>query len=168
MSVERSLREAWGMWSIGRPDPQAVIRLACDGLVEGLDTPKLRELASLSIHNADRHEVRELLFFALSELGERPPDFETSGATLLALQFCCERYLNGELTPRELCSWAHQHVGHEGPAIAQQLVLLDDDMDRNDVTSGVRDFRIETDAAAAAFLDASHALAKSCHPPGHP
>jgi len=46
-----------------------------------------------------------------------------------ASQTQIRRWLAGQLTDRQLASWAHDAVGHEGPAILQDLVCADDMFD---------------------------------------
>ncbi|CAL9441245.1 hypothetical protein SUDANB146_04267 [Streptomyces sp. enrichment culture] len=73
--------------------------LAAHALVDGRDSPALRELAGLQ-RRSDPVEVRELYVLALRELGIPLPDEETAGRCLLArLAF---GLAEGELSPKDV------------------------------------------------------------------
>ncbi|MBS2534435.1 hypothetical protein KGQ20_16815 [Catenulispora sp. NF23] len=66
------LHDAAALWSVGhRGAAQNVVRVACDALVAGLDSPTLGILAALTANEADL-EVPELLPIVLDELGLPP------------------------------------------------------------------------------------------------
>jgi len=46
-----------------------------------------------------------------------------------AARVMCRRLLHGQIAPRQLVSWAHRTIGHEGAPRLQPLVMLDDDYD---------------------------------------
>ncbi|MFG2128022.1 hypothetical protein ACGFNV_09500 [Streptomyces sp. NPDC048751] len=73
--------------------------LAAHALVDGHDSPALRELAGLP-RRGDEAEVRELYVQALHELGVSLPDEETAGRWLLVkLAF---GLVEGELSPGDV------------------------------------------------------------------
>lgn len=79
--------------------PEDLPMLAAHALVDGHDSPALRELAGLP-RRSDAAEVRELYVQALSELDVPLPDEETVGRLLLvSLAFGLAQ---GELSPREV------------------------------------------------------------------
>ncbi|WP_437077872.1 hypothetical protein [Streptomyces sp. enrichment culture] len=79
--------------------PEELPMLAAHALVDGRDSPALRELAGLQ-RRSDPVEVRELYVLALRELGIPLPDEETAGRCLLArLAF---GLAEGELSPKDV------------------------------------------------------------------
>lgn len=79
--------------------PEDLPMLAAHALVDGHDSPALRELAGLP-RRSDVTEVRELYVQALSELGVPLPDEETAGRRLLvSLAF---GLVQGDLSPKEV------------------------------------------------------------------
>jgi hypothetical protein len=79
--------------------PEDLPMLAAHALVDGHDSPALRELAGLP-RRSDATEVRELYVQALSELDVLLPDEETAGRRLLvSLAF---GLVQGGLRPREV------------------------------------------------------------------
>ncbi|MDK1348962.1 hypothetical protein QNO09_38085 [Streptomyces sp. 378] len=73
--------------------------LAAHALVDGRDSPALRELAGLP-RRSDPAEARELYVLALCELGMPLPDEETAGRCLLVrLAF---GLAHGELSPQDV------------------------------------------------------------------
>lgn len=96
---------------------------ATDLLVLGYDTPALRELAGLSADGLF-YDVEPVLAAALDQLGV--PDLLHGSADRAGLEARLDLFLDGEMSLRELSSWAHQTIGHEGEADLQPFVLLDD------------------------------------------
>ncbi|MFJ3720587.1 hypothetical protein [Streptomyces sp. NPDC090057] len=79
--------------------PEELPMLAARALVDGRDSPALRELAGLT-RGSDESEIRELYVQALHELGIPHPDEETAGRYfLVSLAFGLVR---GELSPKEV------------------------------------------------------------------
>jgi hypothetical protein len=123
-----------------------------DALVAGLDTPGLRDLAG-RVSGENWFEMRDLIEKTFSELGTPLPQIDTDPSILLALQFMCQQFANGQVSARELAKWAHAHVGHEGPALAQDLVELDDAFDEIPYIVGDEaEWTERTRVAAGAFL----------------
>ncbi|MEU9863679.1 hypothetical protein AB0D99_22670 [Streptomyces sp. NPDC047971] len=96
--MDRLQDSAWQyVAEILRPDDLPM--LAAYALVDGHDSPALRELAGLP-RRSDVAEVRELYVQALSELDVPLPDEETAGRRLLvSLAF---GLVQGELSPKEV------------------------------------------------------------------
>jgi hypothetical protein len=124
----RDLTFAVAMWQVGSINSPVVVDRAVGALVAGLDTPGLRDLAG-RVSDENWFEMRDLIEETFSELGAPLPQIDTDASILLALQFMCQQFASGQVSARELAKWAHAHVGHEGPALAQDLVVLDDAFD---------------------------------------
>ena len=96
--MDRLQYSAWQYVAEVLPSEELPI-LAAHALVDGRDSPALRELAGLP-RRSDSAEVRELYVAALRELGITLPDEETAGRCLLVrLAF---RLANGELSPKDV------------------------------------------------------------------
>ncbi|MER6148250.1 hypothetical protein [Streptomyces hirsutus] len=79
--------------------PSELPMLAAHALVDGFDSPALRELAGLP-RRSDETEIRDLYVQALHELGIPLPDEETAGRYLLvSLAFGLAK---GELSPADV------------------------------------------------------------------
>lgn len=68
-----------------------------------------------------------LVAAAREELGMN--QLSSERAAVRATQTQIRRWLRGELTDRQLASWAHHAIGHDGPAVLQELVVTDDMFD---------------------------------------
>jgi len=106
---------------------EAVVREAAQALAAGFDSPALRELAGMP-RGSNWSDLRAVLERTMGELGVSF-DLEPETAQILALRYVCRRHLAGDITMREAARWAHTYVGHEGAEIAQDLVMLDDDLE---------------------------------------
>ncbi|MGW5130405.1 hypothetical protein [Streptomyces sp. NPDC004135] len=96
--MDRLLGSAWRFVAEVLP-PGELPMLAAHALVEGRDSPALRELAGLS-RRGDEAEIRELYVLALGELGIALPDEDTAGRCLLvSLAF---GLVHGELSPGDV------------------------------------------------------------------
>ncbi|MET7983309.1 hypothetical protein [Streptomyces sp. NPDC005281] len=96
--MDRLQQRAWQYVAEVLP-PEELPMLAAHALVDGHDSPALRELAGLS-RRSDATEIRELYVQALHELGVPLPDEEAAGRRLLAsLAFGLAR---GELSPKDV------------------------------------------------------------------
>lgn len=69
----------------------------------------------------------------------RTPWSKADDAQLVAAYHYASQTIDGTLPLRELASWAHRIVGHEGHPIAQELVELDDAYDAYDGWGGQPD-----------------------------
>lgn len=96
---------------------------AADLLVLGYDTPALRQLAGLSPGDSF-YEVEPAVTAALDEL--EIGDLLDISADRAGLEARLGLFLDGKLTLRELSTWAHQMIGHEGEDDLQPFVMLDD------------------------------------------
>lgn len=130
----RTLLDEAALWALtSAASPHDLIRAACDALVVGVDSPSLRELAGLS----DRDSwwtVQPLVEAALDELGLKYPGPDPEEIQLAAAQAMCARLLDGRITARDLATWAHRTIGHEGSPQLQPLVNLDDWLDIREYT----------------------------------
>ncbi|MER7575553.1 hypothetical protein [Streptomyces sp. NPDC126514] len=79
--MDRLQRSAWQYVAEVLP-PEELPMLAAHALVDGRDSPALRELAGLP-RRSDATEIRELYVQALHELGVPLPDKEAAGRRLL-------------------------------------------------------------------------------------
>ncbi|MEU6702135.1 hypothetical protein [Streptomyces wuyuanensis] len=94
--------------------------LAAHSLVEGHDSPALRELAGLPCRG-HAELVRELYFRALDELGVPVPDEETAGRRLLVgLAF---GLVQGELSPGDVTARLSMAVAARTPEETRFLSL---------------------------------------------
>ncbi|KUM40220.1 hypothetical protein [Arthrobacter sp. EpRS71] len=130
-SAAIDLISARALWVIRQDAATTAISAATEALVEGHDGQGLRELAGASPH-INVFELRDLIDDALNELGLAAVEMTGDEAKLFAAHFYARRAIEGNLRIRELTSWAHRVVGHEGHPIAQELVDLDDAYDAYD------------------------------------
>jgi hypothetical protein len=149
---ELRLREAVSWFLVTGQDASEITLAAAHALVEGLDSPALRELAGLE-RGSSRAELRVASVAAFDELHLRYPDLDTEHGQLFALSVLCRRYLDGVLSHRELTSWAHANIGHGGAETAQDLVLLDDALDEIGTSwRTMAEVHADIELAATAFL----------------
>lgn len=59
------------------------------------------------------------------------PVLDSDRAAIRAAQAQVRRWQGGELTNRQLASWAHDAIGHDGPAVLHELVVVDDMRDES-------------------------------------
>ncbi|MFF4968575.1 hypothetical protein ACWDO6_07880 [Streptomyces sp. NPDC003674] len=96
--MDRLQYSAWQYVAEALP-PEDLPMLAAHALVDGRDSPALRELAGLP-RRSDSAEMRELYVLALHELGIPLPDEDTAGRCLLVrLAFGLAK---GELSPKDV------------------------------------------------------------------
>jgi hypothetical protein len=104
---------------------QDVVDAACEALVEGLDSPALRDLAGL-YRDAPSAVVRLTVDEVVAELGlELPIGEEALSRHLLRRQAAA--LLAGRLTPRAFATWALQSLGYDVSGVRQELVLAADE-----------------------------------------
>ncbi|MCM6763446.1 hypothetical protein NB037_13545 [Rathayibacter sp. ZW T2_19] len=150
------VREAGAEFLLGGCPPLHVVAAAVEHVAAGVPGERLLALASL-YSDASVWEVLDALNAALAEAGE-PPLVEGDDETaILALRSACRRFLAGGTDLRSLSSWTHSAIGHDGPEIAEPLVLLDDDLDLWGAQGVEPDATALLDARlrAAAFLRAT-------------
>ncbi|ASU80832.1 hypothetical protein CDG81_04715 [Actinopolyspora erythraea] len=131
-SAARRLREHAVLWSAREVRAEEVVRVACDALVVGLDSPALRILAACTRAEAD-DEVRELLTEVLGELGLVFYPLDGEAAWEPAVRLLARRFLAGETSPRDFTRRLHRNYGHEVDA-ALPFVELDELYDTLDYT----------------------------------
>lgn len=107
-------------------------------------------LASL-YSSASPADVFDLSSAALIEAGARPLDRDGEEIPLLALHVVCRRFLAGEWDLRSFSSWVHDRIGHDGPAAAQPLVEVEDELDARGTGAGER-YRQKVVRLATIFL----------------
>ena len=123
-SATLALQEAVSLWRLnGAMHTAEVIDAATDCLVAGLDSPSLRILAGASPRGS-MFELEPLILASLEELNQT--DLLQANIEREALRTMSRRYRRGAISARELAAWAHTHVGHDGPADCQPLVVFDD------------------------------------------
>jgi hypothetical protein len=142
----RALTLAVAAWQVGANGPSVLVDRAVDALVSGLDTPGLRDLAGRA-GDENWFEMRDLLEATFRELGAELPQTESEVSKLLALQFMCEQFISRTIDARQLGEWAHSMIGHNGPELAQDLVMLDDAFNLDNAQRAAY-----ADDAARAFL----------------
>ncbi|MGW5640593.1 hypothetical protein [Streptomyces sp. NPDC003832] len=97
--------------------------LAARALVDGRDSPALRELAGLP-RRSDETEIRELYVQALHELGVPLPDEETAGRRLLVS--LAVGLANAELSPKDVVDRLSMTVAAHTPEETQFLSVAAD------------------------------------------
>lgn len=131
-----SMSQRQAVWQLSVANVNALlgrrfVALAVDGalaaLVSGLDGHALRELAGLSRCSRDE-DVRDLLDPALGETGV-PVPMSVSDAQVICLRAMAIDVLFDRGSVRNLTSWAHAVIGHDGADAAQDIVELDDELD---------------------------------------
>lgn len=145
---------ATALAELGMTSAGPVVEGASEALVSGLDTPSLRDLAGRS-NTTTLTDIREVLEATYEELGHAYPEPTGPEVLLLALEHYALEFLDGRMSARDLVSWAHRNVGHDGPDAAHPLVLLDDELDDDEVDPA--DAETEALARVRAFLDQRHA-----------
>ncbi|GAA3275744.1 hypothetical protein [Paenarthrobacter aurescens] len=124
-SAAIDLISARALWVIRQDAATAAISAATEALLEGHDGQGLRELAGASPH-INVFELRTLIDDALNELGLATVEMTDDEAKLIVAHFYACRAVEGNPRIRDLTSWAHRVVGHQGHPVAQELVNLDD------------------------------------------
>lgn len=145
-----TLRETTAALFFGLVQPRDVIALAANLVAAGSDSESLVALASL-YSSATPADVFDLSSAALIEAGARPLDRDGEEIPLLALRVACRRFLTGDWDLRSFSSWVHDRIGHDGPAAAQPLVEVDDELDARGIGACER-YRQKVARLAAAFL----------------
>lgn len=126
--AQRAFADAAVFWRLG-PEAGAgaatsdLIDAATQALVDGLDSPTLRQLAGESPRES---------WFVLNPMVERTLEELGISALLVkaperaALEVMVRRFQAGSVDARSLVCWAHQNIGHYGDPGAQPFVDLDD------------------------------------------
>ncbi|ROP50157.1 MULTISPECIES: hypothetical protein [unclassified Rathayibacter] len=156
-----TLRETTAALLFGLVQPRDVIALAADLVAAGSDSESLVALASL-YSSATPADVFDLSSAALIEAGARPLDRDGEEIPLLALRVACRRFLTGDWDLRAFSSWVHDRIGHDGPAAAQLLVEVDDQLGARGIGAGTR-YRQKVARLAVAFLADTEGPASEDH-----
>lgn len=111
-------------------DGREVVAAAAELLAADVHGPAVTELACLVITPlTSAFEVDALVASAREELGM--PVLDADRTAIRAAQAQARRWRGGALTDRQLASWAHGAIGHDGPAVLQDLVVADDMLDES-------------------------------------
>ncbi|MFF0887457.1 hypothetical protein [Streptomyces sp. NPDC003456] len=158
--MDRLQRSAWQYVAEVLP-PAELPMLAAQALVDGCDSPALRELAGLP-GRSDEREIRELFVQALHELGVPLPDEETAGRRLLV--DLAAGLATAELSPEDVAGQLSMTVAARTP---EEMRFLSVAVARGEDTGADELPRWEEALRAAArTLTASSALA--AHPEALP
>lgn len=135
--VARSyLRVPFWLWrSTPHDDIKWLSDAAADVLVFGYDTPALRELAGLSPGDL-LHGVEPVVSVALDQLGIN--DLADTSIERGGFEARLVLFVQGDLTLRELSSWTHEMIGHDGDDDLQPFVELDDIYDAWEQLASIR------------------------------
>lgn len=120
--MDRLQHSAWQYVAEALP-PAELPMLAAHALVDGRDSPALRELAGLP-RRSDETEIRELYVQALDELGIPLPDEETAGRRLLVS--LAVGLANAELSAKEVVDRLSMTVAARTPEETQFLSIAAD------------------------------------------
>jgi hypothetical protein len=140
------MRDVVALWYVGHRTAADLVYSACDLLLAGLDGPALRELAAVSIDQAEI-EVPDLLEAALQDVGlPYHTNANSVAAQQAGLTAVARQTLSDALTPRDLAAWAHATFGHQ-VEFAASLAEFDDIYDTVEYTDTTRE---EVDAQVIA------------------
>jgi hypothetical protein len=120
--MDRLQHSAWRYAAEVLP-PEELPMLAAHALVDGRDSPALRELAGLP-SRSDETEIRELYVQALHELGVPLPDEETAGRWLLVS--LAVGLAKAELSPKDVVDRLSMTVAARTPEETQFLSIAAD------------------------------------------
>lgn len=127
-SARQRFGDVLALYDLRDVDSKSVVSAATDLLAHGIDGDGLVALASMVVTPLTSPcEMDALLGAAREELSMGQLDPEETA--IRAAQTQARRWLRGDLTDRQLASWAHGAIGHDGPAVLQDLVVTDDMFD---------------------------------------
>ncbi|WP_157803667.1 hypothetical protein [Luteimicrobium subarcticum] len=121
--ARESFRDPVGLWRATPGRASHVVDAATDLLVLGYDASALGELAGMS-PCASFYDVDPVLTTVLDQVGAA--DLLGRGADRAGLEAHLGLFLDRTITLRELSTWAHQTIGHDGEEDLQPFVELDD------------------------------------------
>jgi hypothetical protein len=111
-------------------DARDLVAASSELLAVGVDGGAMVALASKVVTPlTSPFETDDLVADAREEV--RMPPLDEGGTTVRLTQAQLRRWQRGELSDRQLTSWAHWAIGHDGPEELEELVLLDDLMDEH-------------------------------------
>lgn len=126
--ARRAFGDVLAMYDLRSVDGRRVVAAASGLLVADLDGPAATDLASMVVTPlTSPFQIDALVASARDELGM--PVLDGERTAIRAAQAQLRRWRDGELTDRQLATWAHTAVGHGGPAVLQDLVVADDVLD---------------------------------------
>jgi hypothetical protein len=127
-SLRQRFGDALALYDLRAVDSKPLVVAATDLLTEETGGERLVALASkVVIPLTSPFEMDELVATAREE--QHMPRLDREQTVIRAAQSQVRRWRRGELTDRQLTSWAHQAIGHEGPDVLQELVGTDDKLD---------------------------------------
>jgi hypothetical protein len=100
----QQLAEDAALWSTREVTTSELVRLACDALVDGLDSQALRELAGAS-DSTSVYEVEDMLERVAEDFGFRLLARDSEGGRLAATRVLAAQCVAGQLMPREFARW---------------------------------------------------------------
>lgn len=117
------------LYDIGLVDGAGIVDAAVQLLVDGIGGDAVVALACVvAPSRASRSDVDDLVVAAREELGMARLDEDQ--ALIRAASPVVRRWMRGELTDRQLTSWAHAVITHyRGSRVIQELVYADDRLD---------------------------------------
>ncbi|MCB2411690.1 hypothetical protein LGT39_02360 [Demequina sp. TTPB684] len=145
-STETSaLFDAVALWEVRESSgAAAVISAAVNAVVAGVDSPSLFEVAGFT-GKESYWTIRPVVEATFEELNIPYPGPDRDEMQIAATRVMGKRLLDGELSARDLCAWAHSTIGHDGAARLQPLVELDDAYDIEEYAGA--DVQVLDDAA---------------------
>jgi hypothetical protein len=106
-----------------------VIDAATECLVQGVDSPSLRELAGASPRES-HFVLDELITATVAELSLL--ELLEGDVQRGALEAMLRKMLAGQITPREVARWAYRQIGYEGGPECDEFVNMDDLYDESE------------------------------------
>ncbi|MDQ0734788.1 hypothetical protein [Arthrobacter agilis] len=116
---------ARALWVTRQEAARTAISAATRSLTEGKDTEPLRELAGASL-DMNVHELGALIDASLVSLGSPLAALTREEALTVVARHFAKEVVQGRFPIREFADWAHSAIGHDGPPLTQDLVMLDD------------------------------------------
>jgi hypothetical protein len=132
-SARQRFGDVLALYDFRAGDAKSLVAAATDLLVEDTDGEGVVALASKVVTPlTSPFEMDDLVTEARDEL--RMSRLDPDQTAIRAAQAQVRRWRSGELTDRDLTAWAHQAIGHQGPAVLQDLVVSDDLLDEVGIT----------------------------------
>ena len=126
--------DALALYDIRNLDAKQLVSAATQLLVDGIENDAVVALACQTVTSATSpFELDELVVRAREELGMTVLDHDAR--LLRVAQAMVRSWGRGEVDDRELASWAHSLIGHQGPDVVERLVIIDDVFDCLECTS---------------------------------
>lgn len=116
---------ARALWLLNQDAADTAISAATRALVEGKDTESLRHLAGAPT-DVNVFELGAMIDASLVSLGLPLPALTREEALTAVARHFAKEVLGRRLAIRVFTDWAHAVIGHDGPSLTQDLVILDD------------------------------------------